>query len=173
MRGWSNAAVEVPPQALTANEEDRGKAEEVGRREVKERLGRAEELEVVRERQQLLGSAEGAGRLQLGEEASLLGRREQTRLRDLREHAQLLNALKQAHRRLGNADLAALEDAVLVEAENRPRTVQRSKEAVSTAALRPTLGRLGRLSGLRTGLFSCICTAVRPATTGRLASGAT
>lgn len=137
MRGWSNAAVEVPPQALTANEEDRGKAEEVGRREVKERLGRAEELEVVRERQQLLGSAEGAGRLQLGEEASLLGRREQTRLRDLREHAQLLNALKQAHRRLGNADLAALEDAVLVERDD----LRGEKAKGATHAVRLDAGR--------------------------------
>ena len=52
------------------------------------------------------------------EKASVLGGRQQASLRDLREHAQLLDALEQAHRRLGDTDLTALEDAVLVEGDD-------------------------------------------------------
>ena len=102
----------------TADEEERGNAEEVAGRDVEQRLGSAEELEVVRERQQGLGLAERAGSLELREEPGVLRRRKQAGLRDLREHAQLLDALQQAHRRLGDTDLTALEDAVLVEGDD-------------------------------------------------------
>ena len=52
------------------------------------------------------------------EKASVLGGRQQASLRDLREHAQLLDALQQAHRRLCNANLAALDDTILVEGDD-------------------------------------------------------
>ena len=61
------ANLQLQEHARTADEEERGNAEEVAGGDVDQRLGRAEELEVVGERQQSLGLAEGAGSLQLGE----------------------------------------------------------------------------------------------------------
>ena len=102
---------------LAAEEHDGAEGEQVGR-DVEQVLGSAEELEVVGEGQQLLGFAEGAGRLELREETRVLGAREQASVRNRREQAQLLDALEQAHGRLGHRNLTALEEAILVEADD-------------------------------------------------------
>jgi len=138
------------------------------RRHVDQGLGKREDVELVGEGQQLLGRAERASSLELREEAAGLGVRQEASLSERAEQAQLLEAGQQLDRRLRAALDGLVEDAVLVEADNLPME-QRSKEAVSAGGTAKV-----RLAGrMRTGLPSCICTAVRPATTGRLESGAT
>jgi hypothetical protein len=104
--------------AHTAEKEQHCEGKEVGGRDVEQRLSRAQHLEVVQERKHLLDRAEGAGLLELREDLGVLGLGKEAGVGKRGEDAQLLDALQEPHRRLRHADLTALEQTVLVEAND-------------------------------------------------------
>ena len=87
-------------QAKLANEKGSSAAGEEPCVSVEESLSSGEELKLVGEREQLLKLGESAHSLELGEDASLLGSRQKASLSEVGSKLELLDARKQAKRRL-------------------------------------------------------------------------
>ena len=138
--GWASFA-------RTASKEDDGETKDTAGRELDERLGGGEQLEVVDEGQQLLGEAEGTGLLELREDARLFRATEQASFRQRRQHLELLHPSQNFHRLFHGLLLLSLAEGVeLCFDELRPRRTRHAQTRRQSQAL--SVGAVARRGGL-------------------------